>query len=84
MGRAESRFAARAPTTLRRPQLSDAEVERIRRERLEPRPTQWDYLHLNGLRRELGKILVNLPPSSEPVLDLFCGSKPYSALIQGR
>jgi SAM-dependent methyltransferase len=78
------RFAPRPPTRLDRPPLAPDEVERIRRERLEPRPTQWDYLHLQGLRRELAVALGSLPDLDGPVLDLFCGAKPYAELIPRR
>jgi SAM-dependent methyltransferase len=46
--------------------------------------TQWDYLHLTGLRRGLlaGFRLVGAPGG--PVLDLFCGTKPYLELIPWR
>jgi SAM-dependent methyltransferase len=78
------RFAPRPPTRLDRPPLAPDEVEKIRRERLEPRPTQWDYLHLHGLRRELAAALGSLPDLNGPVLDLFCGAKPYAELIPRR
>lgn len=77
-------FAPRPPTKLDRPPLAPDEVEKIRRERLEPRPTQWDYLHLHGLRRELAAALGSLPHLNGPVLDLFCGTKPYAELIPRR
>jgi SAM-dependent methyltransferase len=77
-------FAPRPRTKLDRPPLAPDEVEKIRRERLEPRPTQWDYLHLAGLRRELAAALGSLPDLNGPVLDLFCGTKPYAELIPRR
>ncbi|MEJ7813468.1 MAG: class I SAM-dependent methyltransferase [Gemmatimonadaceae bacterium] len=64
-----------------RPPLPEARVERIIRERIAPRPTQWDYLHLAGLRRALADALRQLPVSRGPVLDLFCGAQPYRSLI---
>ena len=78
------RFAPRPPTRLDRPPLAPEEVERIRRERLEPRPKQWDYLHLRGLRRELAAALGSHLDLNGPVLDLLCGAKPYARLITRR
>jgi SAM-dependent methyltransferase len=84
LGTVEPKFAPRPPTKLNRPILPDNEIARIRVERLHPRVTQWDYLHLEGLRRELDAVLGRLPPSNHPVLDLFCGTKPYSGLVRSR
>jgi SAM-dependent methyltransferase len=67
-----------------RPGLSTVEVEQIRRERRSPRPTQWDYLHLEGLRRALEGALAGIPTARGPVLDLFCGTKPYLELLPWR
>jgi SAM-dependent methyltransferase len=64
--------------------LPDAEVELIRRERRAPRPSQWDYLHLEGLRRALAGAFAGLPAACGPVLDLFCGTKPYLELLPWR
>jgi SAM-dependent methyltransferase len=59
-------------------------VERIRRERYAPRPTQPDYLHLRGIRRALAGAFAALPPSDAPALDLFCGTQPYRAMVPRR
>jgi SAM-dependent methyltransferase len=67
-----------------RPGLPEAEIEQIRQERRTPRPTQWDYLHLEGLRRALEGAFERLPAARGPVLDLFCGTKPYLELLPGR
>jgi SAM-dependent methyltransferase len=67
-----------------RPGLSEAEVERVRRERRAPRPSQWDYLHLEGLRRSLQGVFEGLRDAHGPVLDLFCGTKPYLELLPWR
>jgi SAM-dependent methyltransferase len=64
--------------------LSEAEVERVRRERRAPRPSQWDYLHLEGLRRSLQGAFEGLRDAHGPVLDLFCGTKPYLELLPWR
>lgn len=79
-----TRMAARPPTRLTRPVLSEEEVERVRRERRAPRPTQWDYLHLEGLRRGLLAAFRDIPETSGPVLDLYCGTKPYLELMPWR
>ncbi len=78
------RFVARPPARLHRRRLPEAEIERARRERREPRFTQWDYLHLSGLRRGLLASFRLDPPATGPVLDLFCGTKPYLELIPWR
>jgi SAM-dependent methyltransferase len=74
-------FDARPPARWDRPILPESEVERIRRERRDPRFTQWDYLHLEGLRRALVRTFREIPEPTWPVLDLFCGTKPYLELI---
>jgi SAM-dependent methyltransferase len=80
-----SQFEPRSPVRLYRPRLSEEEIERVRRERREPRITQWDYLHLSGLRRGLLASFRLVPaPTDSAVLDLFCGTKPYLELIPWR
>ena len=79
-----SKLAARPRVRVTRPILPDADVERARRERRAPRPTQWDYLHLEGLRRGLVGAFARLPGARGPVLDLFCGTKPYLELLPWR
>jgi len=74
----------RVPVRLDRPRLSDEEIERARRERREPRPTQWDHLHLAGLNRGMRSAVRRLPDAEGPVLDLYCGTKPYLELIPWR
>jgi glycosyltransferase involved in cell wall biosynthesis/SAM-dependent methyltransferase len=80
----DARFEVRPPTRLRRRRLSEAEVELVRRERLAPRIWQWDYLHLAGLRRALLASFRGIHEHSGPVLDLYCGTKPYLELIPWR
>jgi SAM-dependent methyltransferase len=46
--------------------------------------TQWDYLHLAGLRRALLASFRLVPSGADSVLDLFCGTKPYLELIPWR
>ena len=79
-----SKLAARPRVRVTRPGLPEAEVERIRRERRNPRPWQWDYLHLEGLRRALQDAFKGLPSARGPVLDLYCGTKPYLELLPWR
>jgi SAM-dependent methyltransferase len=79
-----ARITVRPPVRMQRRRLSEAEIERIRRERREPRFTQWDFLHLSGLRRGLMASFRLVPRSEGPVLDLFCGTKPYLELIPWR
>ena len=80
----DKRFEARSPTRLDRSRLSEKEIEQARSERREPRFTQWDYLHLSGLRRGLLASFRLIPRERGPVLDLFCGTKPYVELIPWR
>jgi SAM-dependent methyltransferase len=77
-------FATRLPSGFHRRRLSEEEIERARRERREPRIVQWDYLHLAGLRRGLLASFRLVPSPPGPVLDLFCGTKPYFELIPWR
>jgi SAM-dependent methyltransferase len=77
-------MAARPRTRLTRPILSDEEVERVRRERREPRPRQWDYRHLKGLRQGLLQAFRSISDTRGPVLDLYCGTKPYLELMPWR
>lgn len=69
---------------MKRPPLSSAVVDRIRRERLRPRPTQWDYLHLEALRKALAGAFASIPAGPGPVLDLYCGTKPYAEMMPWR
>jgi SAM-dependent methyltransferase len=79
-----SKLAARPRVRVTRPGLTEAEVEQVRRERRAPRPPQWDYLHLEGLRRALESAFAGLSAARGPVLDLFCGTKPYLELMPWR
>lgn len=69
-----------------RPLIEADVVARIRRERIAPQRTQWDYLHLEGLRRGLVDAFARIETrgASGPVLDLFCGAKPYEPLVPYR
>jgi SAM-dependent methyltransferase len=60
--------------------LPAKDLERIRRARSNPRPTQFDYLHLRVLREDVARELAALPQGIE-VLDLFCGTRPYEGLL---
>jgi SAM-dependent methyltransferase len=64
--------------------LPERVIERIRSERLRPRPTQWDYLHLVGLRDALANAFRTIDLVPGPVLDLYCGTRPYDSLIPRR
>jgi SAM-dependent methyltransferase len=55
-------------------------VQRIRRARRHPRPTQFDYLHLRSLLGGLAGALDRIDGAPE-VLDVFCGSRPYEDLL---
>ncbi len=60
--------------------LSPRELRRNRRTRRHPRPTQFDYLHLRYLVRDLEAVLKPLSDGID-ILDVFCGSRPYDDLL---
>jgi SAM-dependent methyltransferase len=60
--------------------LSPRELRKNRRTRRRPRPTQFDYLHLRYLVRDLQTALGRLNDGID-VLDIFCGSRPYEDLL---
>jgi SAM-dependent methyltransferase len=57
-----------------------AVVERIRRSRRHPRPTQFDYLHVKRLVDDLGAAITGLGEVRD-VLDVYCGTRPYEDLF---
>ena len=69
-------MSAEAPKT-----LSPDAVEAIRRSRRTPRLWQYDYLHLRYLRDDLRRVLHDLDPPPQRVLDVFCGTRPYDDLL---
>jgi SAM-dependent methyltransferase len=80
----DSPFTTRPSSRLRRHRLSEEEIEHVRRDRRVPRMIQWDYLHLAGLRKGLLASFRLVPSPPGPLLDLFCGTKPYLELIPWR
>ena len=68
-----------ADTSTRR--LSASEVRKINAHRLAPRPTQFDYLHLRELLAGVLGELADLPSPTHDVLDVYCGTRPYEALL---
>jgi SAM-dependent methyltransferase len=56
-------------------------LERNRRSRRHPAPTQYDYLHLRRLLDDLAPALRSLAPPGSTILDVFCGSRPYEDLF---
>lgn len=80
MGEATTRFrVSRGAGEAKR--FSQQELREIRRGRRHPRPTQFDYLHVRFLVRDLGEALARLDHPVHDVLDLFCGSRPYDDLL---
>ena len=73
-----------SPRGLKRAPLPAEAVERIRRERVRPRPTQWDYLHLVTLLEGLVQAVARVPAMQGAALDLFCGSQPYREILPWR
>ena len=63
-----------------RERLDQTSVARARRERLDPRPSDPHYLHLDTLRDALGDIFTSLLVGGR-ILDLFCGTQPYRPLM---
>jgi SAM-dependent methyltransferase len=58
-----------------------AVVERMRRTRRHPRPTQFDYLHVRRLLDDLTAVLTCTGREVQDVLDVFCGTRPYDDLF---
>ena len=56
-------------------------VEEIRRSRRHPRLTQYDYLHVRALLRDLEAAVSRLGPDVRDVLDVYCGARPYDDLF---
>jgi len=69
---------------MNRPPHRPEVIERIRRERMDPAPTQWDYLHLLGLRDLVAGAAARLASRDQLILDQWCGAKPYAPLLSGR
>lgn len=59
----------------------DADTATLRRARYDPRRTQFDYLHIRYLLRSLTEALTRLGAGANDILDVFCGSRPYDALL---
>ena len=62
-------------------QLTESQLQEIRRSRRHPRRTAPDYLHLRYLVADLAAALSTLPHEVRDVLDLFCGTRPYDDLL---
>lgn len=60
---------------------SAQELERIRRSRRHPRPTQFDYVHVRRLVADLETTLRRVARAHDRVLDIYCGSRPYDDLL---
>jgi SAM-dependent methyltransferase len=56
-------------------------IDEMRRSRRHPRATQFDYLHIRRLVRDLRRALVPLDESARDVLDVYCGTRPYDDLF---
>lgn len=61
--------------------LSAGELRAARRSRRHPRPTQFDYLHLQALLVDIKEALARLDGSVADALDIYCGSRPYDDLF---
>jgi SAM-dependent methyltransferase len=57
------------------------ELEHVRRSRRHPKLTQFDYLHLHCLVRDLRAAITRVPGPVDDVLDVWCGSRPYDDLF---
>ena len=60
---------------------TDDRLEEVRRTRRHPRRTQFDYLHVRRLVRDLRTALAEVPGPVRDVLDVYCGSRPYDDLF---
>jgi SAM-dependent methyltransferase len=79
---AQSSSASSASIERAELQGADAKaLERFRRSRRRPRPTQFDYLHLRRLLDDLTDALRDLPGPVDDILDAFCGTRPYEELL---
>jgi SAM-dependent methyltransferase len=56
-------------------------LEKVRRTRRHPRPTQFDYLHVRRLVDDLAEALARIGEGVEDVLDVYCGTRPYDDLL---
>jgi SAM-dependent methyltransferase len=56
-------------------------VARMRHTRRNPRPTQFDYLHMRCLVGDLAAALARVGEGAADVLDVFCGTRPYDDLL---
>jgi SAM-dependent methyltransferase len=61
--------------------LSAKTVRAMRRTRRRPRPTQFDYLHVQRLLDDLTSVLRRVGTDTLDVLDLYCGTRPYDDLL---
>jgi SAM-dependent methyltransferase len=61
--------------------LTPSELAAVRRSRRRPRRTQFDYLHLRLLIRDLEAALDRVERPVGDVLDVWCGSRPYDDLL---
>jgi SAM-dependent methyltransferase len=61
--------------------VSSVELAAIRRSRRRPRRTQFDYLHVRYLVRDLEAALRGIEGPVRDVLDVWCGSRPYDDLL---
>jgi SAM-dependent methyltransferase len=61
--------------------FSPEAVANMRRTRRNPRPTQFDYLHVHRLVADLTATLARIGDGAVDVLDVFCGTRPYDDLL---
>ena len=61
--------------------VSRPELEAIRRTRRNPRWSQFDYLHVRRLVRDIETALRHVPGTPRDVLDVYCGTRPYDDLL---
>jgi SAM-dependent methyltransferase len=60
--------------------LPTRELEHIRSARRDPSRFQFDYLHLRVLRDDIARELSRMPTGID-ILDVYCGTRPYSQLF---
>lgn len=74
----------KARPSVSNPVLSPRTIEKIRRSRRHPRPTQFDYLHLRYVVEHLSLAIRRIKPPPRDVLDVYCGARPYDDLLPSR
>jgi SAM-dependent methyltransferase len=63
------------------PRATAQETAGLQKARRHPRTTQYDYLHLRYLNRDLQRAIQAAAPPVRDVLDIYCGARPYDDMV---